>query len=60
MRSTQRAAIVDEFSNVKIEVITGDRDTASNIADEVAAKFFDNYSGITYPEEVEILRPHKF
>ncbi|MFW5816105.1 MAG: P-II family nitrogen regulator, partial [Wenzhouxiangella sp.] len=57
VRSTQRAAVVDEFSNVKIEVITGNRDTASQIADEVAEKFFANYSGITYLEEVEILRP---
>lgn len=60
VRSTSRAAIVDEFSNVKIEVITGNRDTANRIADEVAERFFDNYSGITYLEEVEILRPHKF
>jgi len=30
------------------------------IADEVAATFFNDYSGITYFEEVEILRPEKF
>ena len=60
VRSGPRAAVVDEFSNVKIEVITGSRDAANRIADEVAEKFFENYSGITYLEEVEILRPHKF
>lgn len=60
VRPASRAAVVDEFSNVKIEVITGDRQAANRIADEVAARFFDNYSGITYLEEVEILRPHKF
>lgn len=60
VRSTSRAAVIDEFSNVKIEVITGSKDAANKIADEVAEKFFDNYSGITYLEEVEILRPHKF
>lgn len=60
VRTTQRAAVVDEFSNVKIEVITGCEDTANRIADEVAGKFFDNYSGITYLEAVSILRPHKF
>ncbi len=60
VRSTNRANVVDEFSNVKIEVITGSKDAANRIADEVTEQFFDNYSGITYLEEVEILRPDKF
>ena len=60
MRSTSRANVVDELGNIKIEVITGSLETANRIADEVAEKFFDNYSGITYLEEVQILRPHKF
>jgi len=60
IRSTNRASVVDEFSNVKIEVITGSPEVANRIADEVAETFFENYSGITYLEQVEILRPHKF
>jgi nitrogen regulatory protein PII len=60
VRSTSRAAVVDEFRNIKIEVITGSKEAANRIADEVAEQFFNNYSGITYLEEVEILRPHKF
>lgn len=60
IRSNNRAAVVDEFSNIKIEVITGDRAIANRIADEVAETFFGNYSGVTYLEEVEILRPYKF
>lgn len=60
VRSTNRAVVVDELSNVKIEVIINSREAANRIADEVAETFFDNYSGITYLEEVEILRPHKF
>jgi len=60
VRSTGPAAVVDEFSNVKIEVITASRATAGRIADEVAGTFFRDYSGITYFEEVEILRPEKF
>ena len=60
VRSTSRASVVDEFSNVKIEVITGSRDAANRIADEITERFFDHYSGITYLEEVEILRPDKF
>ena len=60
VRSTNRAAVIDDFSNIKIEVITGSKEAANQIADEVSERFFDNYSGITYLEEVEILRPHKF
>lgn len=60
IRSTGRANVIDELSNVKIEVITGSKEAANRIADEVAEQFFENYSGITYLEDVEILRPHKF
>ena len=52
--------VVDAFSNIKIEVITATREMGEAIADAVAAEYFKNYSGITYLEEVEILRPHKF
>lgn len=60
VRSVDRPAVVDAFSNVKIEVITGSDEMAHDIADAVAAKYFANYSGITHLEEVEILRPEKF
>lgn len=60
VRSSGRPAVVDAFANVKIEVITATRAMAEQIADKVAARYFENYSGITYLEEVEILRPHKF
>ncbi|MEM8815059.1 MAG: hypothetical protein AAFX56_09495 [Pseudomonadota bacterium] len=60
VRASGRAAVVDGLSNVKFEVIAANRDTAVQIADEVAERFFEDYSGITYLEEVEILRPHKF
>ncbi len=61
MRSTTgRASVVDAFTNVKIEVITASKEMAEAIADTVAETYFDNYSGVTYLEEVEILRPHKF
>lgn len=56
-RSPQVAGI---FANVKIEVIVSDRATAEALTDEVAAAFFEDYSGITYVEPVEILRPAKF
>lgn len=60
VRPTNRASIVDAFRNVKVEVIVSDHDVAETIIDTVAARYFDDYSGITYLEEVEILRPHKF
>lgn len=60
VRSATRPAIVADFSNVKIEAIVPDMDMAERIADAVAAEFFENYSGITYLEPVQILRRHKF
>ena len=59
-RSTTGSQVSGLGPNVKIEVIVSNRDKAEQIADAVAQKFFTNYSGITYLEPVEILRPHKF
>ena len=59
LRSTERAVVVDAFANVKVEVITSE-EIANRIADEVAAKYFKDYSGITYLQDVEVLRPQKF
>lgn len=53
-------SVSDAFANVKIEVITTNVDTARRIADEVARRFFDNYSGITWFDEVEVHRVQKF
>lgn len=50
----------DATANVKIEVIVGDSERADTIAHKVAKKYFQNYSGITYALDVEILRPQKF
>ena len=41
-------------------MITATHITAEEIAVDVAERFFQNYSGITYLEDVEILRSHKF
>lgn len=60
VRTATGASVVDAFRNVKIEVIVSDMQMAENIADAVAERFFQDYSGITYLEEVKILRPHKF
>lgn len=51
----------DDFSNIKFEVLTPNRDMALKISDEVAAQFFDDYSGIAYLCDVmEVLHAHKF
>ncbi len=60
IRTQSRAQVVDALRNVKIEVICSARQQAEDIAENVSAKYFRNYSGITYLEEVEILRPGKF
>lgn len=60
VRSGDQSSIVDNYSNVKIEIITTSLETAEKIANTVADEFFEDYAGITYLEEVQILRPHKF
>ena len=61
MRSTSdSASVVDAFANVKIEVIVNDKVMAETIMNQVTEKLFKHYSGITYLENVEILRPKKF
>lgn len=60
VRSSGQPTVSDSFSNIKIEVLTRSRDIALKISDEVAAQFFDNYSGIAYLCDVEVLHAHKF
>lgn len=60
VRSSGQPNISDNYGNVKIEVLTGDRNLALKISDEVAAQFFEDYSGITYLCDAEVLRAHHF
>ncbi len=60
VRSSDRDSLTDAYANVKIEIIVGKSELADEIAEKVAAKYFANYSGITYAQDVEILRPTKF
>lgn len=61
VRSTSdRASVIDDFANVKIEVIVNDKTMAEKIMNQVAEKYFEDYPGITYVGNVEILRPKKF
>lgn len=58
--TTDRASVIDGFDNIKIETIVNDKAMAEKIMDQVATKYFKNYPGITYVEDVQILRPEKF
>lgn len=60
VRSSGQPNVGDAYSNIKIEVLTANRDIALKISDEVAAEFFEDYSGITYLCEAEVLHAHKF
>jgi nitrogen regulatory protein PII len=60
IRTQDRPSVVDSFSNVMVEVITSSDEVADRIAHEVATAYFENYSGIIYLEDVEVLRPGKF
>mgnify|MGYP001799988957 CR=1 FL=1 len=60
VRSSGRPTVSDTYANIKFEVLTRDRDMAIRISDEVAARFFDDYSGISYICDAEVLHAHKF
>ena len=60
VRSSGQPTVSDNFSNIKFEVLTRNRDIALKISDEVATQFFDDYSGIAYLCDAEVLHAHKF
>lgn len=61
VRSSGQPTVSDTYSNIKFEILTPNREMAVKISDEVAAQFFDDYSGIAYLCDVmEVLHAHKF
>ncbi|WP_299484463.1 hypothetical protein [Acaryochloris sp. IP29b_bin.137] len=60
VRSSGQPSVSDTCSNIKIEVLTENREMAIQISDEVASQFFDDYSGIAYLCDAEVLSAHKF
>lgn len=60
VRSSGQPSVSGTYANIKIEVLTEDREMAMKISDEVAAKFFANYSGIAYISNAEVLSAHQF
>lgn len=57
---TTKGSVMEDFANIKIESIVHDKALAEKITDRLVHDYFENYCGITYIEEVEILRPIKF
>lgn len=60
VRSTGDPSVSHTLSNVKIEVLTGTRELADKITLEIEAKYYTDFSIITYIYPVEALRDHKF
>jgi len=58
IRSSGQPSVSDTFTNIKIEVITRAPEVATQIADQVASKYFGHYSGIIYRDEIEVLHAH--
>ncbi|BAZ69991.1 MAG: hypothetical protein KME28_00235 [Pelatocladus maniniholoensis HA4357-MV3] len=60
VRSSGQPNVSDTDSNVKFEVLTENREMAEKIADHVAIKFFNDYAGIIYICEAEVLYGRTF
>jgi nitrogen regulatory protein PII len=60
VRSSEQPSVTDTQSNVKFEVLTENRDMAEDIAGQIAVKFFNDYAGIAYICDAEVLYGHSF
>lgn len=60
VRSSGQPNVSDTQANIKFEVLTEDREMAEKIADQVAIQFFNDYAGIVYICDAEVLYAHTF
>jgi len=60
LHGSDRPGIAQGFTIVRIEVIVADRAAGERIAEAVADRYFKDYPGIVYMDQVEVLRPDKF
>jgi nitrogen regulatory protein PII len=60
VRSSGQPIASDTQANIKFEVLTEDRDMAEDIADKVGVTFFNDYAGIAYICDAEVLYGHSF
>ncbi|MGX6646811.1 P-II family nitrogen regulator [Maricaulaceae bacterium MS644] len=60
LHGSDRPGVAQGFTIVRIEVIVADRAAAERIAETVASRYFKEYSGIVYMDDVDVLRRDKF
>lgn len=60
VRSSGKPTVGDSFSNIKFEILTPNREMAMQISEAIATKYFEDYSGISYLCNVEVLHAHTF
>jgi nitrogen regulatory protein PII len=60
VRSSGQPNVSDTDSNVKFEILTPDRILAQNIAKQVAEKFFNDFAGMIYLCDAEVLYGQSF
>ena len=60
VRSSGQPTISDTTSNIKFEVLTENKEMAMEISDRVAMQFFNDYAGIAYICDAEVLYAHQF
>jgi nitrogen regulatory protein PII len=60
VRSSGQPIVSDTDSNIKFEVLTENRDVAEKISDQVAVKYFNDFAGIAYICDAEVLYGHSF
>jgi len=60
VRSSGQPSVSDTTSNIKFEILTDSRDMAEDISDKIAIKYFNDYAGIAYICDAEVLYAHQF
>ncbi|MFZ9739363.1 MAG: P-II family nitrogen regulator [Prochlorotrichaceae cyanobacterium] len=60
VRSSGQPSVSDTTSNIKFEILTDTREMAQEISDKIALQFFNNYAGIAYICDAEVLYAHSF
>ncbi len=58
--TSKKATVVEGFDNLRIEVVTREREVAEAIAERLLKECFQDYSGVMYLENVEVCRPERF
>lgn len=60
VRSSGQPNVSDTQANIKFEVLTDSRELAQTISDQIAMQYFNDYAGIAYICDAEVLYAHTF